>query len=52
MPDVQQINDDNSIAMPFGGVGGPAKGGWGGNQKGKIKGKKTSGMILPGLLFN
>jgi COP9 signalosome complex subunit 2 len=51
MPDVQQISDDNNLQVAFG-AGGSAKGAWGGMQKGKNKGKKASGMALPGLLFN
>jgi COP9 signalosome complex subunit 2 len=50
MPDVQQIGDDNVALAAFGGGGGPARGGFGGMQKGKNKGKKTSGTA--GLLFN
>jgi COP9 signalosome complex subunit 2 len=53
MPDVQQIGDESNLQLAgFGGGGGPAKGGWGGMQKGKHKGKKTTGTALPGLLFN
>lgn len=53
MPDVQQIGDESNLQLAgFGGGGGPAKGGWGAMQKGKHKGKKTTGTALPGLLFN
>lgn len=53
MPDVQQIGDDNPhVLASLAGGGGPARGGWGGMQKGKNKGKKPSGTGMPGVLFN